>query len=118
MKSIQANGEEAHLAALNKEEQQDLDITKEMEEHEREWEEDEDISDFQRTRPPVDMMKGSRRVDACFERLNRISEGTYGVVHRWAYPSCSTPPSTLINESKPRRAAKMDFEGHSTFSML
>lgn len=79
---MQANGEEeARIAALNKEEQQDLDITREMEEQEREWDEDEDISDFQRTRPPVNMLNSSRRVE-CFERLNRISEGTYGVVHR------------------------------------
>lgn len=100
------------MAALNKEEQQDLEITREMEDHEREWEDDDDdISEFQRTRPPVNMLNSSRRVDACFERLNRISEGTYGVVHRWVRPSkprslperCnspSTPP--LYHKSSPQ----------------
>lgn len=80
---MQANGEEAKLAALNAEEQQDLEITREMEERERErdWEDDEDISDFQRTRSPVNMLNDSRPVGS-FEKLNRISEGTYGIVYR------------------------------------
>ena len=91
---MQGNGEDARLAALNAAEQQDLDITREMEERGREWEDDEDISDFQKTRPPVNMMHGSRSVEACFERLNGISEGTYGVVHRWArLPTLALPKS-------------------------
>ena len=43
--------------------------------------EEEELSDFQRTRRPINMLNEARRVE-CYERLNTISEGTYGVVHR------------------------------------
>ena len=45
-------------------------------------EELEEKSLFQLTRRPINMLNSCRKVD-CFERLNRISEGTYGVVYRY-----------------------------------
>ena len=78
--------EAAELAALNEQEQQDLEAEGERGEANgdaHEWSDDEDsVSEFQATRREINMLNSCRRV-GCFERLNRISEGTYGVVYRY-----------------------------------
>ena len=78
--------EEAELAALNEQEAQDLEAEGEQREANgdgHEWSDDEDsVSEFQATRREINMLNSCRRV-GCFERLNRISEGTYGVVYRY-----------------------------------
>lgn len=59
-----------------------------------EWDTDDDEkSEFQATRREICMMNACRKVES-YERLNRISEGTYGVVYRCAanpIPSFTTP---------------------------
>lgn len=67
----------AKLAALNAKEHEELATG-------RDTDTDSDIesvSEFQATRREISMLNACRRVD-CYERLNRISEGTYGVVYR------------------------------------
>lgn len=88
---VQANGEDAEVAARNAEEQE-LALNLEMGQ-DNEWEDDFSKSDFERTRPPVNMLNKSRNVSDSFEKLNRISEGTYGVVYRWVQ---SPAPALLM----------------------
>lgn len=76
--------EQAEVAALNEREQADMETAEELAGagDEKEWESDDDsMSDFQATRRDISMLNSCRRVES-FERLNRISEGTYGVVYR------------------------------------
>lgn len=72
--------EDEEMRALNRHEQQDLELEQQLQD-DPESSEDEDLSAFQKTRPPVSMLNSSRTVHE-YERLNKINEGTYGVVHR------------------------------------
>lgn len=78
------------LQALNAREKQDLATDREADE---EPDSDESVSEFQATRREISMLNACRRVE-CYERLNRISEGTYGVVYR-CYP-VSPPPYACL----------------------
>lgn len=93
--------EEAELAALNEQEAQDLEAEGERGEANgdgHEWLDDEDsVSEFQATRREINMLNSCRRV-GCFERLNRISEGTYGVVYRYysaSHLACHPPCASV-----------------------
>lgn len=79
----------ADVAALNESEKLDLDLRTDTDEAGGSEGDDDSPSDFQATRREISMLNACRRVE-CYERLNRISEGTYGVVYR----CCLAPIST------------------------
>lgn len=75
-----AEEERADLRALNQHELKDVELDKKLQ-SDTEDSDGDNISTFQKTRPPVSMLNSSRSVDN-YERIARISEGTYGIVHR------------------------------------
>ena len=80
------------LQALNAREQHELATNRDTDE---DADSDESVSEFQATRRQICMLNACRRVE-CYERLNRISEGTYGVVYR-CYPVSQSPSLACVS---------------------